>query len=143
MSTKLTPTARAALISEIAAHERYQLKAIARRNGVSRQLLWKLRDELRSQNVNVVKATTPQRPIRAMLDQQELEIADLRSRSDRFEQRCVELDPRVITALELAATRLSVGTRRFSREVLANTAVFNWLRDHYGETLGREEGFSS
>lgn len=143
MSTKLTPATRAAIISEIAAHERYALKSIAARYGVSRQLLWKLRDELRSQNVNVAKTSTPDRPIRAILDAQELAISDLRDRSERLEGRCVELDPRVIVALELAASRLSVGNRRFSRETLANAAVFNWLRDRYGDSLGREEGFSS
>lgn len=143
MSAKLTPEKRAALISELAAHERFSLKAICDRNGVSRQLLWKLRDELRSQNVNVVKATTPQRPIRAMLDQQELEVSDLRTRCARLEQQCIELDPRMILALEIVAARFSVGNRRFTRQALANCAVFGWLRERFGDSLGCDGGFNS
>ncbi|MGB6451018.1 MAG: helix-turn-helix domain-containing protein [Steroidobacteraceae bacterium] len=47
MSARVPDETRARILADLAARERFTMKAIGRRHGVSRATLWRLRDELR------------------------------------------------------------------------------------------------
>jgi hypothetical protein len=135
MSARLSKRVRQQLLNELGMHDRYQLKAIGARHGVSRQTLSLLRAErvrkpLRGKmptapatgHFDHEASLSPESTTNMTNDEMRNRIAELERRADAFTARSVELLPEAIAALEIVAAE-----RGTTRDAIARWGLREWM----------------